>query len=88
MTRKSNDLIETNEQFVKQRTTSQNREFTPRADSPQKDPGKAGRQYPNLESWSLEELRQHAGRLNIADAERLDREGVIEAIYQHQARMH
>ena len=86
MPRKDNDLIQDNTQFVKKRDRSADQKFEPRSDTPHQSPGRQGQRYPDLENWTLDELRQHARDLELAGAEGMEREDLIDAINRNLKR--
>ncbi len=80
-TKTSDPMIQTNEEYVKLRTQREPGEkSTPREQPSQQMPGYKGYDRAQYAHWIDEELRDVARKLNISDADSLEREALIDAL--------
>jgi hypothetical protein len=84
MVKKTSDsLLQRNEEYVKLRTQREPGEkSTPREQPSQQMPGNKGHDRAQYAHWINEELRDTARKLNILDADSLEREGLIDALLE------
>lgn len=82
MVKKTSDsMIQSNEEYVKLRTQREpGQKSTPREQPSQQMPGYKGYDRAQYAHWIDEELRDAARKLNISDADSLQREALIDAL--------
>lgn len=77
----ADDLLHTNEEYEKLKTKhGPDSEHTPRETPDGQGPGRSGYGKPEFDRWTIEEIREHATRLGIDDAETMARDALIDAV--------
>lgn len=75
----ASDLVHTNEEFTKLKSGVVD-DKTPRENPDHQSPGRSGLARPDMETWTVEELRKAARTLNLSAADSYDREQLIDAL--------
>jgi hypothetical protein len=84
MVKKTSDsMIQSNEEYVKLRTQREpGQKSTPREQPSRQMPGNKGHDRAQYAHWIDEELRDAARKLNILDADSMQREELIDALLE------
>lgn len=81
----ANDLIHTNQEFEKLKKGSTDRDETPRETPGGQGPGRRGYDKAIFESWTYEELVEHAERLGVTTDTQISREALVELLESRDA---